>query len=130
MHQRSSELRRVSAERRDTEAGQARLVYAVTKHATNGHVPVVVVNDSPSLIFVERLEVHATSGGAPVVIAAEPGDPGGDISTTWTVPPGSIRNVSVVADVETSGDRVKVCFIDAAGLRWHKLGHGQPERVL
>jgi hypothetical protein len=57
------------------EAAQARLVYAVIKQTRNDHLPIVVVNDSSALIFVERLEVHAISGGDPVVIGAEPGGP-------------------------------------------------------
>lgn len=127
------------AERRDSEAGQARLVMVSSGTASGGGIWVVLTNHSSQPVTGLELDEVTWDGdearGAP-----------------WRVPP-TIMGARAATDILAAGDELKIpveflgpngerihvgvgsftarySFRDACGLTWSRIGNGEPRRVL
>lgn len=115
--------RRLRAERSDREAGQARLVIA-NVHREGGRWWVRTTNHSTAPVFgVEVVEVRH-EGGVSAVEAVR-----GSPAVLDVLAAGQSRDRAIATGGEPSGI-VVLRYLDAAGLRWHREGTAQPQRIL
>ncbi|HEV2779966.1 MAG TPA: hypothetical protein VGX25_11270 [Actinophytocola sp.] len=116
--------RRQRIEQADREAGQARLIIAEL-HRAEGRWWVRTTNHSTAPVFqVEILEVRHPDG----VSTVEPA-PGAPVELT-KLPAGEVNDRALALGGDPATAVVVLRFLDAAGLRWHRAGTGQPQRVL
>lgn len=120
----SRDGRRRRAEQSDRDAGQARLIIADV-HREGGRWWVRTTNHSAAPVFgVEVVEVRY-EGGVSVV---EPVS--GAPAVLDMLGAGETRDRAITADGNPSSGVVVLRYLDSAGLRWHREGTGQPERML
>jgi hypothetical protein len=126
--QRDRELRaKEAAEREDARAGQARLVLpGVEGEVLDDGVVIVtfkVWNNSDRNIHLEAVQLGSNTEGALRTTSWAPIAPG-DLFT-FTKEFADPSWLKVYADVPPT-----VVFLDAAGLRWERVGRSDPTRVL
>lgn len=136
------ERRRDTAERRDREAAQARLVTITVDYRDfNRAIPgVVITNHSEQP--VHRPEVHSMGDPRPPVrwgprmeLKGYPHRPtevlsphGSRYENFHHIDGAGVFTRDVVQRVRA--DDVTITFVDAAGLRWRRTGNGEPVRVV
>jgi hypothetical protein len=119
----SRDGRRLRAEQSDREKGQARLIIADVHHE-GGRWWVRTTNHSAAPVFgVEVVEVRHERGGSQVEDI--PGAP----AVLEVLAAGQAIDRAIAGDERLFGV-VVLRYLDAAGLRWHREGAGQPQRLL